>query len=190
MHWPNQTVSLRMDRIREIKDADLLLFRRRGLISAVGRGEHSHSAKAAWWGDDLFCLEVREWHGGRAVTLASQVAKHAIDVYETNPGNRWPEYDRAAATAYMRKLCGSPYGYRNIFWASLSHIPGVRLFTHVPQDDDGERPTLPPFCSEACAAADHYGGNVDPVPNLAHRMTEPADLARSGFYKFKFSLVV
>ena len=71
----------------------MLLFRRRGLIAIAGRGEHSHAAKAAWWGDDLFCLEVREWHGGRAVTLESQVAKFPgrIDVYHTNPANRWPE---------------------------------------------------------------------------------------------------
>ncbi len=40
----------------QIRDADLLLFRRRGLISIAGRGEHSHAAKAAWWGDDL-----RQW---------------------------------------------------------------------------------------------------------------------------------
>jgi len=49
-----------------VRDADLLLYRRRGLISIAGRGDHTHAAKAAWWGDDLFCLEVREWHGGRA----------------------------------------------------------------------------------------------------------------------------
>jgi hypothetical protein len=85
---------------RQVRDGDLLLFRRRGLISIAGRGDHSHAAKAAWWGDDLFCLEVREWHGGRAVTLSSQVRDYPdrIDVYETNPDDRWPEYDRAGAT--------------------------------------------------------------------------------------------
>ena len=36
-----------------VRDADLLLFRRRGLISIAGRGDHSHAAKAAWWQDDL-----------------------------------------------------------------------------------------------------------------------------------------
>ncbi len=30
-----------------VRDADLLLFRRRGLISIAGRGDHSHAAKAA-----------------------------------------------------------------------------------------------------------------------------------------------
>ncbi len=82
-----------------VRDGDLLLFRRRGLISIAGRGDHSHAAKAAWWGDDLFCLEVREWHGGRAVTLSSQVARYprgstsidqtrAIAGRNTTPGAR------------------------------------------------------------------------------------------------------
>ncbi len=72
---------------RQIRDSDLLLFRRRGLISIAGRGDHSHAAKAAWWDEELFCLEVREWHGGRAVTLESQVRRFParIDVYQANP---------------------------------------------------------------------------------------------------------
>jgi hypothetical protein len=36
-----------------VLDSDLLLFRRRGLISIAGRGDHSHAAKAGWWEDDL-----------------------------------------------------------------------------------------------------------------------------------------
>ena len=84
------------DAAPEIQDADLLLFRRRGLISIAGRGEHSHAAKAAWWDDDLFCLEIREFKGGRAVTLESQVERFdgRIDVYQTNHSKRWSEYDR------------------------------------------------------------------------------------------------
>src|ERR1043165_2196205 len=94
----------------EILDGDLLLVRRRGLISIAGRGAHSHAAKAAWWRssapavgrsrqpdalefamaagnrDILFCLEVRELHGGRAVTLSSQVKRFPgrIDVFQAN----------------------------------------------------------------------------------------------------------
>ena len=84
------------DAQRDIQDADLLLFRRRGLVSIAGRGEHSHAAKAAWWDDDLLCLEIREFKGGRAVTLASQVDRFSgrIDVLEANTEERWPEYDR------------------------------------------------------------------------------------------------
>src|SRR3954467_12336419 len=89
-----------------ISDGDLLLFRRRGLIAIAGRGTHSHAAKTAWWGSELFCVEVREGHGGRAVTLESQVRKFPghIDVYHSNPANRWPEYDRTRSTTMMRRL--------------------------------------------------------------------------------------
>jgi hypothetical protein len=112
-----------------IADGDLLLFRRHSLIAIAGRGEHSHAAKAARWGDDLFCLEVREWHGGRAVTLESQVAKYPgrIDVYRTNPANRWPEYDRTRSTTMMRRLAGCDYGYTAVLAAAMLHLPFVRM---------------------------------------------------------------
>ncbi len=35
---------------------------------------------------------------------------------------------------------------------------------------------------------DRVGGGVDPVPHLADRLTEPADLARSPFYEYAFTL--
>ena len=87
----------------KIRDSDLLLFRRHGLISIFGRGTHSHAAKAIWWGKVLCCVEVRQWHGGRAVTLSSQVRRFpgVIDVYETNPNGLWRDYDREAATCLI-----------------------------------------------------------------------------------------
>ena len=172
-----------------IKEADLLLFRRRGLISLVGRGVHSHAAKAAWWDEDLFCLEVREMVGGRAVTLSSQVERYPerIDVFETNPDNRWPQYDRAGASRFMHRLAGCDYGWANLLGAALLHLPVVRLLVQANTDD-----TLidrrPPFCSQAVAMADRIGGGVDPVEHLADRLTEPADLARSPFYCYRFTL--
>ncbi|QDU86955.1 hypothetical protein Pla175_03090 [Pirellulimonas nuda] len=174
---------------RDILDGDLLLFRRRGPISIAGRGEHSHAAKAAWWGGELFCLEVREWHGGRAVTLASQVRRcpGRIDVFRANPAGRWPEYDRAAATRFMRRLAGCDYGYAAVLSAAMRHLPVVRCWT-TPDVDDTALDRRPPFCSQACAMADRIAGGVDPVPHLADRVTEPADLARSPFYQYRFTL--
>jgi hypothetical protein len=173
-----------------IRDGDLLLFRNRGLISIAGRGEHCHAAKAAWWGNDLFCLEVTGWFGGRAVTLSSQVAQKPgrIEVYEVNPGNRWPQYDRVAAVRFMRRLCGCPYGYGGLLAAALLHLPLVRWLVR-PDLDDAACDRRPPFCSQACAMADRIGGGVDPVPHLADRLTEPADLARSSFYQYRFTLI-
>ena len=174
---------------REIADGDLLLFRRRSVISVAGRGVHSHAAKAAWWGDDLFCLEIREWYGGRAVTLSSQVRRRPgrIDVYQTNPGGRWPEYNAAAAVAFMRRLAGCDYGYLGLVAAAALHLPLVRMFVR-PSLDDEQPSRRPPFCSQACVMADRLGGGVDPVPHLADRLTEPADLARSPFYRSRFTL--
>jgi len=173
-----------------IRDGDLLLFRRRGVISIAGRGRHSHAAKAAWWGEDLFVLEVIELHGGRAVTLSSQVRRWPgrYDIYETNPDRRWPNYDRAAATRMMKRLCGCDYGYGGVLAAALLHLPLIRCFAK-PDVDDRATDRRPPFCSHACAMADRLGGGVDPVKQLADRITEPADLARSPFYRYRFTLV-
>jgi hypothetical protein len=185
---PTNLVTL-ADARSHIADADLLLFRRRGLIAIAGRGEHSHAAKAAWWTGELFCLEVREWHGGRAVTLESQVKKFPgrIDLYRANAHQRWPEYDRARSTHFMRRLAGCDYGYAAVLAAAMLHLPFVRLAVRV-EVDDSAIDRRPPFCSDACAMADRLGGGVDPVPHLADRLTEPADLARSPFYEYLFTL--
>jgi hypothetical protein len=174
----------------KIYDGDLLLFRRRGAISIAGRGEHSHAAKAAWWDDDIFCLEVQWLYGGRAVTLASHVKRYPgrIDVFQTNPRNRWPNYDRSGAVQFMRGLCGCNYGYAGLITAAFLHLPIVRWFVR-PELDDKAIDRRPPFCSQACAMADRIGGGVDPVPHLADRLTEPADLARSPFYRYRFTLI-
>ncbi|MEX2317139.1 MAG: hypothetical protein WD669_08305, partial [Pirellulales bacterium] len=151
-----------------ISDGDLLLFRRRSVIAIAGRGIHSHAAKAAWWGDELFCLEVREWHGGRAVTLASQVRRRPgrIDLYRANPNNRWPEYDRTRSTMLMRRLAGCDYGYTSVLAAAMLHLPFIRMAVRADVEDDAiDR--RPPFCSQACAMVDRVGGGVDPVPHLA-----------------------
>ena len=178
------------DTRQQIADGDLLLYRRRGLISQAGRGEHCHAAMAAWWADDLFCIETRALRGGRAVTLSSQVRRYPgrIDVYEANPENLCPQYDAAAAVRFMRRLAGCDYGWLNLLAAALLHLPLVRLFVCV-QTDDQAINAWPPFCSQAVAMADRLGGHVDPVPHLADRLTEPADLARSVFYRYRFTLV-
>ncbi|MDZ4659858.1 MAG: hypothetical protein SH868_19965 [Bythopirellula sp.] len=177
----------------QIGNGDLLLFRGRSLLSrligSAGRSPYTHAARAVWWGDMLFCCEVRELKGGRAVTLESQVRKFPglIDVFATNPDNRWPEYDRHGANRIMLALAGCDYGYGGLFGAALLHLPFCRLFVR-PETEDAHVATRPPFCSQACAMADRVGGGVDPVPHLADRITEPADLARSAFYRYRFTL--
>jgi len=174
----------------QIADGDSLLYRRRNLISIAGRGNHSHAAKVVRWNEDLFCVEIREWVGGRAVTLSSQVKRYPgrIDVCETNPRNRWPEYDRAGAVRYMRRLAGCDYGWLNLLGTAMLHLPWIRLWIRANTNDKAAN-RRPPFCSQAVAMADRIGGGVDPVPHLADRLTEPADLARSPLYRYRFTLI-
>ena len=177
-----------------IQDGDLLLFRGGGFVSwmigTAGRSKYTHAGRAAWWGNRLFCVEVRELKGGRAVTLSSQnkLYPDQIDVFEAAPGGHWSNYDRIAAVEFMLGLAGSDYGYWGVLKAAAYHLPFVRCFID-PATDVEDRKDTPPFCSEACAAADRIGGGVDPVPYLADRLTEPGDLARSPFYKYKFTLI-
>ena len=174
----------------QIEDGDLLLYRCTKLIAVAGRGDYSHAAKVTWWDNDLFCLEVREFLGGRAVMLESQVEKYPgkIDVFESNPDGQWPGYSRRGAIRYMRRLTGCRYGWFNVIWAGISHLPFLRWFIK-PQKDDALETNRPPFCSQAVTMADRIGGDVDPVEFLSDRLTEPNDLARSPFYRYRFTLV-
>lgn len=176
-----------------IQDADLLLFRGKGIVSrfirTFGRGKYSHAAKASWIKGELFCLEVREWRGGRAVTLSSQVQKFPgqIDVFETN-AIKLPDYNRVKADDLMLRFAGIEYGYWDIIGTAFLHAWGIRLIAQANVDDEFVS-KRPPYCSAACAIADRVGGGVDPVPNLADKITEPSDLARSQLYKYRCTLM-
>lgn len=171
----------------DVWNADLLLFRRRGLISVAGRGEYTHGAMAGWCGRVLMCNEVREWFGGRAVSLESQLRGGiSIDVFRPQISDQ----DRERALDVMRRKCGKRYAYHHVLAASLLHLPFIRLFV---QPDTGADAIVeskwPEFCSEACANAYHVASGVDPVPHLKDRLTEPNDLARTTFFRYQLTLV-
>lgn len=177
-----------------IQDADGLLFRHpkklvSKAISVVGRSTYSHAAKAVWHGDILLCAEVREFKGGRLVTLRSQVEKYPgmIDVYKVNKV-AFPDYDRWKAGEHMVRLAGQPYAYLDILRIALLHLPLVRWFAE-PKTDDSFTPVGGKICSMAVAEADRVGGGVDPVPHLADCETEPADISRSMLYQYSYTLL-
>jgi len=195
-----------------IESGDILLFRPgrsplARLISAFGRGNYSHAAVAAWWGSDLFCLEVREWHGGRAILLDRVVARRPglIDVYRLSPWGKATVEERLQSEADMRegissqrlayyqivsimaRFAGSGYGYWSVLRTALYHLPIVRMFLK-PMTDDRMENGRPPYCSQAVAYAYRVGGGVDLVPNAADCVTEPADLARSALLEYQFTL--
>lgn len=171
-----------------IRDGDVLLFRRAPgwmgkFISVAGRSEYSHAAMAAWWGERLMCLETVQGHGGRAVLLSTLAddAPGRIDVYRV----KRRRFNRQAAVEAMIESTGRRYGWLSLLRAAMLHLPAFRFLAH-PETDDAANGSLP-FCSQAVAAAMRAGG-VDPVPNLADRLTEPGDLARSAALEYRFTL--
>jgi hypothetical protein len=174
----------------EIRNADLLLFRRRNwytrAIEVAGRSPYVHAAMAGWWKDRLMCVEMTSG-GGRAQLLSNLVERWpgVIDVYQANAIRR--RFSRERALLAMIRITGKHYGWVNLFRAALLHLPVFR-FLAQPDTNDQETSRWPPFCSQAVATADREGG-LDPVPNLVDRLTEPADLARSSFYDYRFTLL-
>jgi hypothetical protein len=140
---------------------------------------------AAWWNGRLMCLETIQGRGGRAVLLSNLVQERSgrIDVYAA--GASGEPFDRQAAVEAMIEITGQRYGWWSLLRTALVHLPVARLFVR-PSTDDAANGSLP-VCSQAVARAMRAGG-VDPVPNLADRATEPGDLARSVFFRYRFTL--
>ena len=173
----------------KIRDADLLLFRSRDwytqVIAVAGRTEYVHAAMAGWWSGRLMCVEMTSG-GGRAQLLSNIVQRWpaSCDVYRANATGR--HFSRAKALAAMIAITGRPYGKWNLCRVALLHLPFVRFLVR-PDTDDAGKSIWAPFCSQAVSMACRLGG-VDPVPNLADRLTEPGDLARSPFFQYRFTL--
>tara|TARA_Y100000310_G_C20389973_1_gene672266 strand:+ start:60 stop:704 length:645 start_codon:yes stop_codon:yes gene_type:complete len=198
-----------------IREADVLLFRGKGLsswlIKRYGSGVHSHAGVAHWDGDKsedgghLECVEFREFKGGRAVSMKSQVETHPdnIDVFRaaTPVGysnfTPWPDsvrkYDHTKTqkpfsptdiTDIMINLTGLPYGWKNIWKLARHYLPFCRLAPQNIKDDD---PMNVFVCSTAVAYA-YRQAYIDPVPYLADSAVMPADLARSALFKYQFTI--
>jgi len=96
-------------------------------------------------------------------------------------------FDRRGAVDAMRRLCGRAYSLAGLLRVACYHLTGFRFLLR-PGTDDTRNGAGPMICSQAIAWSTRTGGGVDPVPNLEDRSTEPADLARSTFYQYEFTL--
>ena len=181
----------------QIKEADVLLFRGEGLISWLikryGSGVHSHAAMAHWDDDNLQCVEFREFKGGRAVSLKSQVETHPdnIDVFRVadsiffeNEKYYLTEEISNKVTDVIHDITGLPYGWKNFWKLGKHYLPFCRLAEQNIKDDD---PTTIFECSTAVVYA-YRMAYIDPVPYLAVSAVTPADLARSSVFQYKFTI--
>jgi hypothetical protein len=171
-----------------IHDADVLLFRGdkwyQRIIGIAGRSHYCHVGLAAWWHGRVHVLQQTGF--GDHKPLLSELLRTTckeIDVYEPVGIS---ETQRLFAVKEMIEIVGQRYGWRNLLNVAMLHVPIVRGFV-MANTNDAARPSFPPSCSAATTQALRRNWK-DPVPNLADSHTEPADLARSGLLKYKFTL--
>ena len=190
-----KTLNLRRyDEIRaSIPDGALLLFRGTSRVSRIiqraSRGSYSHAGIAVWARGVLLCCENREFRGGRAVTLRSQV--HAfpglIDCYRLSHPTAYSADQIDRLCQCMLRKGGNPYGWRTILRAIGLRTPIVWHWVADPTDDEAHTIGLGQDCSES--ASDCYRATLaDPVPNLSDVATDPSDLSRSQMFSYFVSL--
>jgi len=92
-----------------LSDADLVLFRGRGLlaraIQLAGRSPYSHVGMVALWRGVPMVLEATA-AGVVAVTLAERVAEYSgrLDVFRANADGHRQEFRRAEAVAFLVRM--------------------------------------------------------------------------------------
>ncbi len=177
----------------DIRDGDDALFRNGGLIAATGQGPWTHAAKCFWFGNTLLLAEVREWYGGRCVTLSSQVKKYPgrIDIFR--PKCR---ADTAKFSAELLcRLAGHEYGWANIWRLGFSRLPLLRLLSGWRPKTWDMKPTPfgePMICSQAVIWCERAAGQTDsptkflPCPHKGDRWVTPDDIGFSGDHELKF----
>ena len=180
-----------------IQEADILLFRGKGIISWLiqryGSGVHSHVGIAHWDNGNLQCVEFREFKGGRSVSLKTQVdnSPFGIDVFRAakrvdyeNDSYVLDDTTKFKITTIMLKLTGLPYGWKNIWKLFKHYLPFCRL---APQNIKDNNATKIFVCSTAAAYA-YRTSYIDPVPYLADSAVTPSDLARSSLFQYQFTI--
>ncbi len=180
-----------------IQEADILLFRGKGIISWLiqryGSGVHSHVGIAHWDNGNLQCVEFREFKGGRSVSLKTQVnnTPFGIDVFRAakridyeNDSYVLDDIKKSKITTVMLKLTGLPYGWKNIWKLVKHYLPFCRLASQNIKDNNATKIFV---CSTAAAYA-YRISYIDPVPYLADASVTPSDLARSALFEYQFTL--
>lgn len=200
----NRVTKKLADNASDLWDGDLLLFRGSGFVAKViqhfTNSEYSHAAMVTWANGVPMCAEVREWHGGRLVTLESQVKRYPsqIDVYKADAQNLYNGIHRHKAARFMERLAGCDYGYWSVVKAALSRLPLLRLVIanttagKALRQIEIKRAALrqsPPFCSMAVDMAWCLGAGIDVVPGVESEVTEPQHLRQSMFFKYEMTLV-
>lgn len=192
-----------------IKHGDVLLFQGSGIVSwlikTYSYGEYSHVGLADLSNDIQMCCEMREFKGGRCVSLQSQVNKigseiKKIDVFRLVSEIKYDETLEDGTIIEVKKestdltkenlinkmltMTGSDYGWDNIWKIVKHYLPFFRLLKPKTKDDALSDLHI---CSSAVSYCIRTSFD-DPVPFLPDHMVTPSDLSRSPLLKYQFTI--
>jgi hypothetical protein len=179
------------------------------IIGKYTYSEYSHAALAHWHGDDIHCLEFREFVGSREVfTIQNYLDLGCrIDVFRAAPSVSIPyvdfenpenptvqtldfKFDRVTANkviATAHNLLGRKYSWWTIWQLAKTFIPFVRLrrrnIVKNGEPDEGE------FVCSTLVSYAYRLNYADPVSFLPDSYTTPGDLARSELFVKLFEIV-
>ena len=158
--------------MQKLQTGDILLFRPTSIMgylaSLLTWSKYSHAAMIEVVNGITYCLEVREFLGGRRIELANYGGRCEVWRLRDAPYNYFCEN----AAMQMYKFLGVEYGWCHVIAAIA--LRGVRAYGCK------ECKHHPPFCSEAVSRAYRLAG-IDLQPDISDRFTLPGDLAGSPY---------
>lgn len=209
----NKKISLSYDSaIKHIRTGDVLLFKAPPFpsigwaITKYTGGAHSHVGLAKKDGKHCYCVEQREFKGGRMVNLETQVIANPgrIDVYRAkdsvvgaNSGfsdgmffveNEKYQFTEAVADAIIDsglELTGTKYGWANIWNIFKGYAP---FFRFIYQRKNGDDELTEAYVCSTLVAYAYRVNYLDLCPNIKDARTTPADIAQSGLLDYLFTI--
>ncbi len=162
----------------DFQTGDILLFRPTSLMGRLASlftwSRYSHAALVSVENGTVYCLEVRQFLGGRKVELDEYLYDEPSE-FEVWRLKEFPyRYFPETVVEKMNEFVGVRYGWFhavNTVFLRFLRIYGSR-----------ECKRHPPFCSEAVSRAYRHAG-LDLRPDIVDRFTLPVDLAKSPFLR-------
>ncbi len=192
--------------LTKIKEADVLLYRAEPFpkvgwwIANYTGGIHSHVGLAHKDRDDWYCVEQKEFRGGRSIWLPNAVSRNPgrIDVYRVVPTIYDPffngeikwipkNFDEDIAHKVTRtalQITGNSYGWKNVYNICKGYAPFFRLL----RDDKPDEEISQAYVCSTVVSYSYRLWYQDPCPHISDERTTPADIARSAILKYLFTI--
>ena len=156
-----------------MKDGDILLFRPTSIMGYIAAfftwSRYSHAAIVEVIDGVPYCLEVREFLGGRKIELKKYLEESPTVIEVWRPIFVPHSSFGKQVVSRMSDYINTKYGWYHVIMAVV--LRGVRCY-------GGECSKHPPFCSEVVSRSYRECG-IDLRPDIPDRFTVPGDLAKS-----------